>query len=185
MSKKTINDVYVQLAAMEEANVRRADGILATIKRFFSVHQRSVDAQLAVMKQHDGDTKKGFDANLALTKEHDKRSEARKNEIVREVRKNSANRKKSIGLLILVLIIGAALAYGLYWYVIQSGLCHLGGLWREVVQRDSWGNIIPNSFTYELVEGAKVIWGALSVAMGGAVAALLHAIIPWYRREEV
>jgi hypothetical protein len=125
----------------------------------------------------------GFEATHALVGELNSREEARTGKVINEIRKNSANPKKSWGLLILVIAIGIAIAALSYWFVIQSNLCHLGGLWREVVQRDAVGNIIPGSYTFELVEGAKAIWGALSVAMGAAVAALLHAIIPWYREE--
>ncbi len=184
-TRKTINDLSREIASMEEANNRRNDGILAVLKSFFGFSQKSADATHSLIKAHDSDMKKGFDAQLSVVKAHDKKSDERAERIIGEVRKNSVNRKKSFGLLLLVIIIGAVLALASYWFVIDSGLCHLGGLWREVVQRDSWGNIIPNSFTYELVEGAKIIWGALSAALGISVAALLHAIIPWYNREEV
>ena len=185
MSKKTINDLSREIASMEEANNRRNDSILAALKSFFGFSRRASDAQLSAIKAHDNKSNKRSDAQLFAIKSHDRKSEERTERIIGEVRRTANNRKKSIGLLILVLIAGALLAYASYWFAIQSDLCHLGGLWREVVQRDSWGNIIPGSYTYELVEGAKIIWGALSAAIGSAVAVLLHAVIPWYRREEV
>lgn len=186
MSKKvTINDLHKEMASMEEANKMRNDSILAALKSFFGFSKRASDIHLSAIKAHDDKSNKRSDIQLHAVKAHDARSEERTKRIIGEVRRNANNRKKSIGLLIFALIAGALLAYVSYWFVIDSNLCRLGGLWREVVQRDSWGNIIPNSYTYELVEGAKIIWGALSVAIGSAVAVLLHASIPWYRREEV
>lgn len=194
MSKMTISDIGRKIdtgfdathVLMGELDKRTQSGFDAThtfMRELDKRTQSGFDASHALIGELDKRNQTGFDATHALMGEHDSREEARTGKVISEIRKNSANPKKSWGLLILAVTVGVVLAALSYWFVIHSGLCHLGGLWREVANRDAAGNIIVGSYVFELVEGAKVIWGALSVAMGAAVAALLHAIIPWYREE--
>lgn len=172
MKKNNNQDILEALDGLQTTQEAGFDGVFAWFRKLADLFRSEVD-----------DIHTGNEATQAMLKEHDKRDAERVRYLGKKIDEINPDRKKSFGLLILVIIIGAIIAIASYWFVIQSNLCHLGGLWREVVNRDVYGNIIPGSTSFELVEGAKVIWAAMSALLGASFAALIHAIVPWYRKE--